>query len=148
MKIKYLDPRLSDTPPAYATVGAAGLDCRACIDQTWYIYPQEQKIISLGFAVHIENPNLAGLLLPRSGLGCKGLILANTIGLIDSDYQGELKAVVWNRNEPGTPPIEIRPLDRIAQLVLIPVYHQELIHVSEFEASERGADGFGSSGLM
>lgn len=145
MKIKYLDDRLIDSP-TYATQGSAGLDCYACIAQNYYIYPQETATIPLGFCLSMENPNLAGLLIPRSGFGKKGLILANSIGLIDSDYQGEIVAVVWNRNENG-PHIEIKPMSRIAQLIFVQIQRPTFVPVLEFEPTTRGTHGFGSTGI-
>lgn len=132
---------------AYATPGSAGIDCRACIPSPIELYPQATAFIPLGFSLHIADPGVAGLLMPRSGLGVQGLILANTIGLIDSDYQGELKAVMWNRNDETTRPLVINPGDRIAQLVFLGVMRPELEVVDDFSSSSRGEGGFGSTGV-
>lgn len=144
IEIKYL----RDNPHSlqYATPGSAALDCRSAFDQTIYLQAQETFKVPLGFALNIQNKKMAGLLLPRSGLGSSGLVLANLIGLIDSDYQGEVHAVVWNRNEPGNPPIAIKPGDRICQLLFIDIAIPALISVSQFEQSLRGEQGFGSTG--
>lgn len=144
IQIKYTHP---DRPLTYATPGSAGMDCRACISTRIEIHPQAQVLIPLGFSLHIADPGVAGLLLPRSSLGIKGLVLANTVGLIDSDYQGELKAVLWNRNVETSYPITINPGDRIAQLVFLGIVQPEFDVVEEFVASERGEGGFGSTGV-
>jgi len=134
--------------PEYSTTGSAGLDLRANIDSTRIIFPGHAQLISTGIAIHIEDPNLAGVILPRSGLGHKkGLILGNSIGLIDSDYQGELKVSCWNRSRDGEPPIYINRGDRIAQLVFLPIVQVQFVVVPEFEDSSRGVNGFGSSGV-
>lgn len=145
--IKIIDERLYEFPLEYATDGSAGIDCRACLDSTWVLYPNEVKLISLGFALDIADPTVAALLLPRSGFGRKGLVLGNLVGLIDSDYQGELMAMCWNRNETGGEPVEIKPMDRIAQLMFMPIIRPVFKRVASFEASLRGDGGFGSTGV-
>lgn len=145
--IKILDARLNglnDTLPSYATPGSAGLDLRACIDDPLVINPGQSVLIPAGIAIHIANPVLAGMILPRSGLGHKrGVVLGNLVGLIDSDYQGPLMLSVWNR---GSEPQTIEPMERIAQLVIVPVVQAQFRRVDEFESSERGGGGFGSTG--
>ncbi len=146
IQLKILDKRLgSEIPlPHYATPGAAGLDLRACLDEPLRLEPGESKLIPTGLAVHIEDPNLAAVLLPRSGLGHKhGIVLGNLVGLIDSDYQGQVFVSCWNR---GTEPFEIQIGDRIAQMVFVPVVQVEFERVDEFEVSRRGAGGFGHTG--
>jgi dUTP pyrophosphatase len=146
IQLKILDKRLGDTMPlpTYATPGSAGLDLRACIDAPIQLAPQETTLISTGMAIHIEDPNLAAVILPRSGLGHKhGIVLGNLIGLIDSDYQGELKISCWNRSSDH---FTIQPGDRIAQLVIVPVVQVQFNIVDEFQDSTRGEGGFGSSG--
>lgn len=141
-----LDERIGTTfpLPAYATEGSAGLDLRACLDAPLQILPGETHLIRTGLAIHIADPAFAGLVLPRSGLGHKhGIVLGNLVGLIDSDYQGELMVSCWNR---GHDAFTIQPGERIAQYVLVPVVQAEFRVVSSFEASARGAGGFGSSG--
>lgn len=130
--------------PAYATSGSAGVDLQAYIPEYEVLYPGEQSKFRTGIAIHIEDPGYAGLIIPRSGLGSKGLVLANTIGLIDSDYQGELIVNLWNRSEDL---IRVNPGDRIAQLVIIPVQQVSWIPVTTFETSTRGEGGFGSTGV-
>ena len=146
IKLKILDPRIgAEFPvPQYATVGAAGMDLRACIDASLTLAPGATALISTGIAVHIEDPGLAAVLLPRSGLGHKhGIVLGNLVGLIDSDYQGPLMVSCWNR---GTAAFAIEPGERIAQMVIVPVVQVEFDVVAEFDATTRGAGGFGHSG--
>ena len=142
--LRVLDPRVADTLPAYATPGSAGLDLRACIDQPLRLEPGQAELIPTGLAVHIADPGLAALLLPRSGLGHKhGLVLGNLVGLIDSDYQGPLMVSCWNR---GAAAYTVQPMERIAQMVIVPVVQARFRVVGQFEASDRGAGGFGSTG--
>lgn len=142
--LKVLDPRLADQLPAYATPGSAGLDLRACVDAPTTIEPGDALLIPTGIAIHIGNPGLAAMILPRSGLGHKhGLVLGNLVGLIDSDYQGPLMVSCWNR---GRTAYTVQPLERIAQLVIVPVVQASFRRVESFEASERGTGGFGSTG--
>ena len=142
--LKVLDERIRPHLPAYATPGSAGLDLRACIDAPLTIGPGDTHLIPTGIAIHIGDPGLAAIILPRSGLGHKhGIVLGNLVGLIDSDYQGPLMVSCWNR---GFEPFVLNPLDRLAQLVLVPVVQAEFEVVAEFDASARGAGGFGSSG--
>jgi dUTP pyrophosphatase len=142
--LKVLDERMRDYLPAYATPGSAGLDLRACIDGPMTIRPGETHLVPTGIAIHIEDPGLAALILPRSGLGHKhGIVLGNLVGLIDSDYQGPLMVSCWNR---GLDAFMLNPLDRLAQLVIVPVAQAAFQIVEEFEASKRGTGGFGSSG--
>ncbi|KTD08302.1 dUTP diphosphatase [Legionella jamestowniensis] len=146
IQLKILDPRVGNTIelPHYATAGSAGLDLRVCIDKSLQIAPKETVLLPTGIAIYIEDPNLAAVILPRSGLGHKhGIVLGNLVGLIDSDYQGELKISCWNRNEEH---FTVNPGDRIAQLVFLPIAHPEFKIVDSFTESSRGADGFGSSG--
>lgn len=143
--VKILDGRLADQFPAYATPGSAGLDLRACLDAPLTLEPNAWQLVPTGMAIHLADPGFAAMILPRSGLGHKhGIVLGNLVGLIDSDYQGQLMVSAWNRS-----PVvfTIEPLERIAQLVIVPVVQAELNIVSEFaEASERGAGGYGSTG--
>ncbi|MBK7956266.1 MAG: dUTP diphosphatase [Candidatus Accumulibacter sp.] len=142
--IKLLDPRLRDTPPHYATAGAAGLDLRACIATALLIQPGEALLIPTGIAIHLADPGLAAMILPRSGLGHKhGIVLGNLVGLIDSDYQGEIMVSTWNR---GQQAFTLQPLDRLAQLVVVPVLQMTFNVVEEFAASPRADRGFGSTG--
>ena len=142
--VKVLDPRMAEAMPAYATAGSAGLDLRACLDAPLELLPGAAALIPTGLAVHIADPGLAGLLLPRSGLGHKyGIVLGNLVGLIDSDYQGPLMVSCWNR---GGTAYTVQPMERIAQLVLVPVVHAMFRRVDSFEDSARGAGGFGSTG--
>jgi len=146
VELKILDPRLgADFPlPQYATDGAAGLDLRACLDAPLTLAPGAVALIGTGFALHIADPGLAAVLLPRSGLGHKhGIVLGNLVGLIDSDYQGQLFVSCWNR---GREPFVVNPMERIAQLVVVPVVQVALNVVESFEESARGAGGFGSTG--
>lgn len=144
LSIKLLDARLKANPPAYATAGAAGLDLRAAIDAPITVAPGEAPIIPTGIAIDLRDPGYAAVVLPRSGLGVKhGIVLGNLVGLIDSDYQGQIFVSAWNRsNKPYT----IEPLERIAQLMVIPVAQVGLTVVEEFAPSERGEGGFGSTG--
>ena len=142
--LKILDRRLVDTLPAYATPGSAGLDLRAAIDTALVLAPGESVLIPTGMALHIADPGLAALLLPRSGLGHKhGIVLGNLVGLIDSDYQGPLMVSCWNR---GREPFTVQPMDRVAQIVIVPVVQAAFRVVDEFSASQRGDGGFGSTG--
>lgn len=146
IELKILDPRIGNEIPLphYATDGSAGLDMRACIDDPLTVAPGETKLIPTGLAIHIGDPALAAVLLPRSGLGHKhGLVLGNLTGLIDSDYQGQVFISCWNR---GSSSYEIQPGDRIAQMVFVPVAQVEFAVVDEFDDSARGAGGFGHSG--
>ena len=142
--VKILDPRVKEKMPSYATEGSAGLDLRAMLDEPLTLNPGETKLIKTGLAIHLADPGYAALILPRSGLGHKhGIVLGNLVGLIDSDYQGELMVSTWNR---GTAPFTIEPMERIAQLVIVPVVQMQMNIVDDFEASDRGAGGFGSTG--
>ena len=142
--VKILDARLRDSPPHYATPGAAGLDLRACLDAPLTLVPGQTTLVRTGMAIHLADPGLAAMILPRSGLGHKhGIVLGNLVGLIDSDYQGELMVSVWNR---GSDAFTLNPLERIAQLVVVPVLQVGFNVVDDFAASERGAGGFGSTG--
>ncbi|HWI11780.1 MAG TPA: dUTP diphosphatase [Burkholderiaceae bacterium] len=142
--LKLLDPRLAEQLPAYATPGSAGLDLRACVDAALVIEPGQTVLIPTGMAIHLGDPGLAAMILPRSGLGHKhGIVLGNLVGLIDSDYQGPLMVSCWNR---GAAAFTVQPLDRIAQLVIVPVVQAAFRVVPEFGASDRGAGGFGSTG--
>ncbi len=142
--VKILDPRLHEMPPKHATAGAAGIDLRACIDAPLVLAPGKSELVPSGMAIHLEAPGLAAMVLPRSGLGHKhGIVLGNLVGLIDSDYQGQLMVSVWNRS---ADPYTLQPMDRIAQLVVVPVVQVGLNIVEDFAASERGAGGFGSTG--
>ena len=146
LQIKVLDRRVgTDFPlPAYATSGSAGLDLRACLDAPLDLAPGRAELIPTGMAIHLQDPGLAAVILPRSGLGHKhGIVLGNLVGLIDSDYQGQLMVSCWNR---GREPFTIRPGERIAQLVVVPVVQVDLQVVTSFEDSARGAGGFGHSG--
>ena len=142
--VRLLDPRLKDSPPHYATPGSAGLDLRACIGAPMTIHPGETHLIPTGMAIHLADPGLAAMILPRSGLGHKhGIVLGNLVGLIDSDYQGQIFVSVWNR---GRASFTIQPMERIAQLVVVPVLQVGFNIVDDFAASARGAGGFGSTG--
>jgi dUTP pyrophosphatase len=142
--LRILDDRIAAHLPAYATPGSAGLDLRACIDAPVTLAPGASALLGTGIAIHIRDPGLAAVILPRSGLGHKhGLVLGNLVGLIDSDYQGPLMVSCWNR---GSAAYTVNPLDRIAQLVVVPIVQAAFRVVPTFEASERGAGGFGSSG--
>ena len=144
LEVKILDERIRGMLPHYASAGAAGLDLRACIDAPLSLNPGDSHLVSSGIAIHVGDPGYAAVILPRSGLGAKnGLVLGNLVGLIDSDYQGPLMVSVWNR---GKGAFTIQPLDRIAQLIVVPVVQVEFEVVEEFAASVRGAGGFGSTG--
>jgi dUTP pyrophosphatase len=144
LEVKILDERIRGMLPHYATAGAAGLDLRACIDAPLILQPGDSKLVSSGIAIHVADPGYAAIILPRSGLGAKsGIVLGNLVGLIDSDYQGPLMVSVWNRSRE---PFTVQPMDRIAQLVVIPVVQVEFEVVEDFAASARGAGGFGSTG--
>ena len=142
--IRILDPRMADQLPAYATPGSAGLDLRACLDAPLVLAPGQAELIPTGLAVHLRHRHLAAMLLPRSGLGHRhGIVLGNLVGLIDSDYQGPLMVSAWNR---GSAPFTIAPMERIAQMVIVPVVHAAFRVVESFDASARGEGGFGSTG--
>lgn len=142
--VKILDARLNDALPGYATPGAAGLDLRACIDAPAKLAPGDTLLVPTGIAIHLDDPGLAAVILPRSGLGHKhGIVLGNLVGLIDSDYQGQIFVSVWNR---GSTAFNLNPMERIAQLVVVPVLQVEFNVVQEFDASHRGDGGFGSTG--
>jgi dUTP pyrophosphatase len=144
VELKILDDRLRNLMPAYATAGSAGLDLRACTDHVMTLHPGETELIPTGMAIHLADPAYAAMILPRSGLGHKhGIVLGNLVGLIDSDYQGQLLVSCWNR---GREPFLLNPLERIAQLVIVPVIQANFTVVEEFKASERGEGGFGSTG--
>ena len=144
LEVRILDPRIREHLPHYATAGAAGLDLRACLDEPLELKPGDSKLVHSGLAIHLGDPGLAAVVLPRSGLGAKhGIVLGNLVGLIDSDYQGEVMVSVWNRSAAA---FTIQPLERIAQLVVVPVVQVELAVVEDFAASARGAGGFGSTG--
>ena len=146
VQVKVLDKRLGNEwpMPSYATSGSAGLDLRACVDETTLIEPGQTILVKTGLAIYIEDTQFAGLILPRSGLGHKhGIVLGNLVGLIDSDYQGELMVSVWNRSQTA---FTLEPGERLAQYVLVPVVHAEFEQVEEFVATERGAGGFGHTG--
>jgi dUTP pyrophosphatase len=142
--VRLLDERLRDRLPDYATPGAAGLDLRACVEAPLILEPGTTHLVRTGIAIHIGDPGYAAMILPRSGLGHKhGIVLGNLVGLIDSDYQGELMVSTWNR---GGTPFTLNPLERLAQLVIVPVVQARFNLVADFSASERGAGGFGSTG--
>ncbi len=142
--LKVLDARMAEQLPAYATAGSAGLDLRACLDAPMVLEPGQTQLIPTGLAIHVADPSLAAIILPRSGLGHKhGIVLGNLVGLIDSDYQGQLMVSCWNR---GQATFTIQPMERIAQLVIVPVVQARFNVVDEFGASDRGAGGFGSTG--
>jgi dUTP pyrophosphatase len=144
LDLKILDARMRDQLPAYATTGSAGLDLRACLDEPLTLKPGETALVPTGLAIHVADPGYAALILPRSGLGHKhGIVLGNLVGLIDSDYQGQLMISTWNRGETT---FVLNPMERLAQLVIVPVVQAEFNIVDDFEQSERGAGGFGSTG--
>ena len=144
LAVKILDPRIREVLPQYATAGAAGLDLRACLNAPLTLMPGDSQLVPSGIASHIGDPGFAALVLPRSGLGAKhGIVLGNLVGLIDSDYQGQVFISVWNR---GHAAFTVQPMDRIAQLVVVPVQQVEFDVVEEFNSSYRGAGGFGSTG--
>ncbi|MBK1889377.1 dUTP diphosphatase [Undibacterium sp. 14-3-2] len=142
--LKILDPRMKDLLPSYGTPGSAGLDLRACLDESVTIQPGETVLIPTGLAIHIADPAYAAMILPRSGMGHKnGIVLGNLVGLIDSDYQGQLMVSTWNR---GHSAFTLNPMDRLAQLIIVPVVQVGFNIVEEFGGSERGDGGFGSTG--
>ncbi|TFY96755.1 dUTP diphosphatase [Ramlibacter rhizophilus] len=142
--IKILDPRMVDQLPTYATPGSAGLDLRACIDQPIELAPNAWRLVPTGIAMWLKDPGYAALILPRSGLGHKhGIVLGNLVGLIDSDYQGQLMVSCWNRSDLA---FTLQPMERLAQLVIVPVVQARFNVVDEFPASQRGAGGYGSTG--
>ena len=142
--VKVLDPRMAGQLPAYATPGSAGLDLRACLDAPLLLEPGQAALIPTGLAIHIGDPTLAAMLLPRSGLGHKhGVVLGNLVGLIDSDYQGPLMVSCWNR---GSAAFTVQPMERIAQMLIVPVVRAVFRRVEDFDDSARGAGGFGSTG--
>jgi dUTP pyrophosphatase len=153
VQLKILDERIRDYMPAYATPGSAAIDLRACIPGNFKLHTGATVKIKTGIAIHLEDPGYAAMILPRSGLGTQGLVVGNLVGLIDSDYQGELMVQLWNRNQGheaekyvGCEYIEINPMDRIAQLVIVPVVQAQFEVVNEFAPSVRGTGGFGSTG--
>lgn len=142
--VKILDPRMKDQMPAYATPGSAGLDLRACIDEAITIEPGQTILVPTGLAIHVGDPGYAAMILPRSGMGHKnGIVLGNLVGLIDSDYQGQLMVSTWNRSQAA---FTLNPMERLAQLIIVPVLQVGFNVVEDFDASERGAGGFGSTG--
>ncbi|MEK8046927.1 dUTP diphosphatase [Ideonella margarita] len=142
--VKVLDARMADQLPAYATPGSAGLDLRACLDEPLELAPGQTVLVPTGLAIHIGDAGLAAMILPRSGLGHKhGIVLGNLVGLIDSDYQGQLMVSCWNR---GSAAFTIAPMERIAQMIIVPVVQASFRRVEDFAASERGLGGFGSTG--
>ena len=142
--VKIIDPRMADQLPAYATPGSAGLDLRACLDAPLTLQPNAWQLVPTGIAIYLKDPKFAAMILPRSGLGHKhGIVLGNLVGLIDSDYQGQLMVSAWNRSDVA---FTIEPMERIAQLVIVPVLQAQFNVVSEFQASERGEGGYGSTG--
>lgn len=142
--LKIIDPRMKDFLPAYATTGSAGLDLRACLDAPLTLEPGQTALVPTGLAIHLADPGYAAMILPRSGLGHKnGIVLGNLVGLIDSDYQGQLMVSTWNR---GTAAFTLQPMDRLAQLVVVPVVQVGFTVVEDFATSDRGAGGFGSTG--
>ena len=144
LDVKILDPRMRGQLPQYATDGSAGLDLRACIDEPLTLAPGQTELVPTGIAIHLDDPGLAAVILPRSGLGHKhGIVLGNLVGLIDSDYQGQVFVSTWNR---GTVPFVLKPMERLAQLVVVPVVQVALNVVEDFADSARGAGGFGSTG--
>ena len=142
--VRILDPRIREVLPQYATAGAAGLDLRACLNAPLTLMPGDSQLVPSGIAIHIGDPGFAALILPRSGLGAKhGIVLGNLVGLIDSDYQGQIFVSTWNR---GGAPFTINPMERLAQLVVVPVVQVGFNVVEDFDSSRRGAGGFGSTG--
>ncbi|MDM0047354.1 dUTP diphosphatase [Variovorax dokdonensis] len=142
--VRILDPRMQDQLPAYATPGSAGLDLRACLDAPITLEPNGWQLVGTGIAIHLADPGYAAMILPRSGLGHKhGIVLGNLVGLIDSDYQGELKVSAWNRSNV---PFVLQPMERLAQLVIVPVVQASFNVVSEFASTQRGEGGYGSTG--
>ena len=146
INVKILDPRLTELPPSYATPGSAGLDLRACLSAPLTLQPNAWQLVPTGMAIYLEDPAYAALILPRSGLGHKhGIVLGNLVGLIDSDYQGQLMVSAWNRSSTA---FTIEPMERIAQLVIVPVVQAQFNVVAEFPASQRGDGGYGSTGKV
>jgi len=144
LEVRILDERVRGMLPHYATPGAAGLDLRACIEKEIILNAGDSRLVPTGIAIHVGDPGYAAMILPRSGLGAKsGIVLGNLVGLVDSDYQGPLMVSLWNR---GQAPFTVQPLDRIAQLIVVPVVQVEFEVVQDFAASSRGAGGFGSTG--
>ena len=144
LDVKILDARLRDQLPSYATPGSAGLDLRACLDAPLTLAPNAWQLVPTGLAIHLDDPAYAALILPRSGLGHKhGIVLGNLVGLIDSDYQGELKISAWNRSDT---PFVLQPMERLAQLVIVPVVQAKFHVVTEFAPRQRGEGGYGSTG--
>jgi dUTP pyrophosphatase len=144
LQVKILDERIREMLPHYASAGAAGLDLRACVDRPLTLDPGDSQLVPSGISIYVGDPGYAAVILPRSGLGAKnGIVLGNLVGLIDSDYQGPLMVSLWNR---GKAAFTIQPMDRIAQLVLVPVVQVEFEVVEDFAASARGTGGFGSTG--
>jgi dUTP pyrophosphatase len=144
LQVKILDERMRDQMPSYGTPGSAGLDLRACIDAAIEIAPGQTVLVPTGLSIYVEDPRYAALILPRSGLGHKhGIVLGNLVGLIDSDYQGQLMVSTWNRS---SQPFTLEPMERLAQLVIVPIQQVELKIVDEFAESSRGTGGFGSTG--
>jgi dUTP pyrophosphatase len=144
LQVKILDERMRNNLPQYATSGSAGLDLRACLDEAIVIEPGQTVLVPTGLSIFLDDPGYAALILPRSGLGHKhGIVLGNLVGLIDSDYQGQLMVSTWNR---GQTAFKLEPMERLAQLVIVPVAQVEWAEVTEFSSSDRGAGGFGSTG--
>lgn len=144
VQIKIINEKMREQLPSYATTGSAGLDLRACIDEAIILKPGQTELVPTGLAIHIEDPNLCGMILPRSGLGHKhGIVLGNLVGLIDSDYQGQLFVSLWNR---GNTEFTLNPMERMAQLVIVPVVQVGFDIVDEFSETHRGESGFGSTG--
>jgi dUTP pyrophosphatase len=144
LDVKIIDPRLASQLPAYATPGSAGLDLRACLSEPLSLQPNAWQLVPTGMAIYLKDPGYAAMILPRSGLGHKhGIVLGNLVGLIDSDYQGQLMVSAWNRSATA---FTIEPMERIAQLVIVPVVQAQFNIVSEFAASQRGENGYGSTG--
>jgi dUTP pyrophosphatase len=144
LQVKILDERMRNNLPQYATSGSAGLDLRACLDESIVIEPGQTVLVPTGLSIFLDDPGYAALILPRSGLGHKhGIVLGNLVGLIDSDYQGQLMVSTWNR---GQTAFKLEPMERLAQLVIVPVAQVEWAEVTEFSSSDRGAGGFGSTG--
>lgn len=142
--VKIMDARMAEQLPAYATPGSAGLDLRACLNEPLTLQPNAWQLVPTGIAIYLQDPSFAAIILPRSGLGHKhGIVLGNLVGLIDSDYQGQLMVSAWNRSSTA---FTIEPMDRIAQLVIVPVVQAQFNVVTEFPASERGEGGYGSTG--
>ncbi|NMM13124.1 MAG: dUTP diphosphatase [Rhodoferax sp.] len=142
--VKIMDARMADQLPAYATPGSAGLDLRACLSEPLTLQPNAWQLVPTGIAIYLQDPNFAAIILPRSGLGHKhGIVLGNLVGLVDSDYQGQLMVSAWNRSDVA---FTIAPMERIAQLVIVPVVQAQFNVVTEFPASERGEGGYGSTG--